>query len=79
MPTFISYSHLDRALAKRFAKVFESFGLETWWDDRISLSCPWNQELEHRLATATSIVVLWTKNSTQSEWVRREASLGAAQ
>lgn len=78
MSALISYSHLDRSLAKRFAKTLSGFDLKYWWDDRIALSSPWNAELEQRLMEATSIVVLWTGNSVRSDWVIHEATIAAA-
>jgi len=77
MSAFISYSHRDRALARRLSEVLSKFDLEHWWDDRIELSARWSAELERRLLAATSIVVLWTSSSTQSEWVCREATFAA--
>ena len=78
MSAFISYSHLDRPLARRISRVFDSFGLLHWWDDKLALSTRWSAELDHRLNSATSIVVLWTVASSSSDWVKREASVGAA-
>lgn len=79
MSAFISYSHLDRPFAIRFRKSLQAFGLQYWWDDQIGLSAPWSAELEHRLAASTAIVVLWTPNSTHSEWVRREAAFAVSE
>lgn len=78
MTAFISYSHLDRPVAKRFAGILDEFGLAHWWDDRIALSSRWNDELEQRMASATSVVVLWTPNSVDSDWVCHEAAIGLA-
>lgn len=77
MSAFISYSHHDRSLARRLSRVATGFGLEHWWDDELALSTPWNAELEQRLGSATSIVVLWTPKSCNSDWVQREARIGA--
>ena len=77
MSAFISYSHHDRTLARRLSRVLTEFGLEHWWDDALALSTPWNAVLEQRLRSASSIVVLWTPKSSNSEWVHREARMGA--
>lgn len=76
MTAFISYSHDDRALARRVSGTLTRFGLDHWWDEHIELSSDWNDDLVARLSEATSIVVLWTAASTGSEWVRREARFG---
>lgn len=75
MSALISYSHLDRQLAIRMSRVLSEFKLDNWWDNKLELSSVWNYELEDKLARSTSIVVLWTPNSYNSDWVKREASI----
>jgi hypothetical protein len=48
-----------------------------WWDRKIIPGENFDQVIEHELEAAKSIVVLWSKNSISSEWVKNEAAMAA--
>lgn len=72
---FISYARKDRALAEKIRSILEASGLPTWMDVRIEPGTHFDATIEHAIRTADMVLVLWTLNSVQSNWVREEASL----
>ena len=71
---FVSYSRADRDIARRFAEGFEREGFSVWWDQAINPGEAFDQVTEQALADARAVVVLWSKSSVQSRWVRAEAT-----
>ena len=74
---FISYASEDREQARKFAKALEASGCSVWWDRKIIAGQPFDQVIERELDAAKSVVVLWSKNSVASEWVKNEAAAAA--
>lgn len=73
---FLSYQHLDRALAERMAALLQQAGLTVWWDDDVTPREEWDRTIEREIAAAKFVLVLWTRNSVESNWVRIEANYG---
>jgi hypothetical protein len=48
-----------------------------WWDRKIMVGQAFDQVIEHELETAKCVVVLWSKDSIFSEWVKNEAAVAA--
>jgi hypothetical protein len=74
---FISYASADRETAQKYADTLESFGWSVWWDREIPVGKTYDQVIEEELNAAACVVVLWSKNSVQSRWVKTEASAAA--
>src|SRR3954468_11157735 len=72
---FISYSRDDRARARQFADAFEREGYSVWWDETLRSGEAFDEVIERALRAAKATVVLWSKKSTVSRWVRAEATL----
>ena len=72
---FISYSHEDREVARRYASALEAAGLTVWWDDHLRSGEAFDEKIEAALRAASAVVVLWSKASVASRWVRAEATL----
>jgi TolB-like protein len=72
---FLSYNREDQAVAKRFAEAFEAAGLSVWWDATLRSGEAYDRVTEEALRTAKAVVVLWSPRSTDSRWVRAEASI----
>jgi hypothetical protein len=72
---FLSYNREDQARAKLFAEAFEAQGFKVWWDVGLRTSEAYDEVTETALRTAKAVVVLWSKKSVQSRWVRAEATL----
>ena len=73
---FVSYDRRDRELAEKVVSTLTEQGLTVWWDDRITPHETWDKTIEREVDSARRVLVLWTNNSVQSDWVRTEA--GAA-
>ncbi len=71
---FISYASADRARAQTVAHALINLGLSVWWDRQIQPGQSWDQVIEAALAGAKCCVVLWSKTSINSDWVKNEAS-----
>jgi len=74
---FISYANEDRDTARKLAAALEARGWSVWWDRKIQAGQSFDQVIERELETARRVVVLWSKNSINSEWVKNEAALAA--
>jgi hypothetical protein len=74
---FLSYDSADRAIAQKFAAALESLGWSVWWDREIPLGKAFDQVIEKELDAARCVVVLWSKESVRSRWVKTEASAAA--
>jgi predicted ATPase len=72
---FLSYSREDQARATLFAEAFERAGLKVWWDAGLRAGEAYDEVTETALRTAKAVVVLWSKTSVASRWVRAEATL----
>ena len=73
---FVSYAREDAHKAKAIARALEDASLEVWIDERIHSGSEFASEIEQALAAATAVVVLWSKDSVTSPWVRDEAAEG---
>ncbi|HEV7632586.1 MAG TPA: TIR domain-containing protein [Steroidobacteraceae bacterium] len=72
---FLSYNREDHATARRFAECFEAQGLKVWWDVTLRSGEAYDEVTENALRAARAVVVLWSKKSVVSRWVRAEATL----
>jgi TolB-like protein/Flp pilus assembly protein TadD len=72
---FLSYNREDQARAKVFAEAFAAQGFKVWWDVGLRTGEAYDEVTESALRTAKAVVVLWSKKSVQSRWVRAEATL----
>jgi formylglycine-generating enzyme required for sulfatase activity len=73
---FLSYAREDEPRARLLATALESHGWSVWWDRRIPHGSDFNQYIQEQLDAARCIVVLWSKASLASRFVRDEATEG---
>ena len=73
---FLSYAHADRAKAQRLAAILEDSGFTVWWDALIEGGSRFANSIDEALSKADAVVVLWSKHSIDSDWVRDEAAQG---
>ena len=74
---FISYVNSDRARAAKLAEVLTARGWSVWWDRNIKAGQAFDEVIERELDTAKKVVVLWSRVSIASEWVKNEAAVAA--
>ena len=74
---FISYANEDRKQSGRLASVLESCGWSVWWDRKIQTGQTFDEVIERELEAATCVIVLWSRDSIGSEWVKNEAAVAA--
>lgn len=75
---FISYSSDDKSIVQKIAGLLEKRGWSVWWDRQIPIGQKYDTVIEQELQAAACVLVVWTKRSVASEWVKNEA-LDAAQ
>jgi hypothetical protein len=71
---FLSYQKRDRDLAERMAAALKAEGVSVWWDDDLTPRESWDRTIEREIAAADHVLVLWTANSVESDWVRIEGN-----
>ncbi|MEO8924849.1 MAG: toll/interleukin-1 receptor domain-containing protein [Caldimonas sp.] len=71
---FVSYSSKDRDRAALVARALEASGCSVWWERTIPPGRQYDDVIEEALAEARCVVVLWSKASAASTWVKNEAS-----
>ena len=72
---FLSYNREDHFTARRFAEAFEAQGFNVWWDATLRSGEAYDEVTEKALRDAKAVVVLWSKRSVVSRWVRSEATV----
>lgn len=75
---FISYSHDDRKQARKLAAALAQQGFTLWWDEMIEGGSPFASSIAEALDKVDAVIVLWSKDSVASDWVRDEAARGRA-
>lgn len=73
---FISYSSHDRDIVATLVEYLEDFGFSIWWDRHITAGKAFDRDIETALERAKCVVVVWSKHSVESDWVRAEANEG---
>src|SRR5262245_40169802 len=73
---FLSYAREDESQARHLAAALEARGWSVWWDRRIPHGKDFNAYIQQQLDSAGCIVVLWSKASLASPFVRDEATEG---
>lgn len=76
---FISYARADKAIAKRVGKALKASGFDVWWDEQLPAHQSYSDIIEQRLREASAVVVLWSKEAVQSQWVRAEADFARSE
>ncbi len=74
---FLSYASEDREKAEPLVGVLAGRGWSVWWDKKIPPGTDYESFIKERLDAARCVIVLWSKHSTASRWVRAEANSAA--
>jgi hypothetical protein len=70
---FISYASKDRVKAKLLADALGQCGWSVWWDRHIPTGRSFDEVISEELDGARCVVVLWSRESVRSHWVKEEA------
>jgi tetratricopeptide (TPR) repeat protein len=73
---FLSYDRDDFPCARLLAHALEEAGHSVWWDRNIKGGVQYSKEIDQALAAAEAVLVLWSRHSIESAWVRDEAEAG---
>ena len=75
---FISYARSTSPQAHQVAEALRALGYGVWRDDELPPHRSYAEVIEERLASAKAVVVIWSIDAVQSQWVRSEANRGRA-
>lgn len=74
---FLSYSTQDRQRLQPLFHALEKRGWSVFWDHRtIDIGDHWSKKINHAIRTSKCVLVVWSENSIESEWVLEEANIG---
>jgi len=71
---FVSYASADRDRARAVAQALTDQGWSVWWDRTIPPGRQFDEVIEEALDSARCVVVLWSRASVASQWVKTEAA-----
>jgi hypothetical protein len=71
---FISYKREEQLVARRLADALQKMGWSVWWDPKLRAGERFDDAIEEALKDAKSVIVMWSKLSVQSRYVRDEAT-----
>ncbi len=71
---FISYSREDQNFANKLKLSLEQEGLNVWWDEDLIAGTRFSKVIEEVISKTSCVIVLWSSNSINSNWVISEAS-----
>jgi len=72
---FVSYSHKDKEFVYPEIEMLHSEGFHIWYDEGISLSKSWHEEIGKALQRCTCFIVFISDNSVQSQMVENEINM----
>lgn len=73
---FLSYARVDLPRARQIERALEHRGWSVFWDRELLPGEGYRRAIEHELNQARCVIVLWSRDSIQSEWVIDEAESG---
>jgi len=76
---FISYSRTDIAAVTRLAEAVEAEGYKVWWDADLPPHLSYGDVITDKIGMAKAAIVVWSKDSAASQWVRAEADMARNQ
>src|SRR5689334_7129458 len=76
---FISYSRANRDTVRRLAEAIGRLGYAVWWDEELPAHLSYGEVITEKIGEAKATLVVWSKDSAASEWVRAEADMARNQ
>ena len=71
---FISYARPNAGAAGKIADALHQSGYSVWFDADLPAHRSYSEVIEEQLEAASAVIVLWSKDSAASQWVRSEAN-----
>jgi hypothetical protein len=73
---FISYTHSDRSFARKITNDLRLHGHKVWIDESgINIGDPLIEKIRHALDSIDYVIVILSKASIKSEWMKRELDI----
>jgi hypothetical protein len=70
---FLSHSSRNRTKARRLAEIMRKHGIPVWYSEtNINGAQDWHEEIGRALKRCDWFIVLLSRNSVKSTWVKRE-------
>lgn len=76
---FISYSRDNKARVAQIAQAVSAAGYAVWWDAELPPHRSYGDVITEKIGSAKAAIVVWSRASVQSEWVRAEADVARNQ
>ncbi len=73
---FISYRRSDRPTAEALYRALKEEGLDIWWDGGLQAGETFDEKIQSVLQAAKAVVLLWSPEAVDSDWVRGEGAIG---
>jgi tetratricopeptide (TPR) repeat protein len=71
---FLSYARPDSGAAQRVTRQLAKSGRSVWFDRELPAHRAYSDVIAAELESAAAVLVLWSKSSVESQWVRSEAN-----
>ncbi len=72
---FISHAQSTIELTRQIAEALRALGHDVWWDDELLLHQKFSRVINENVRKAKAVVVLWSSDAIESEWVPAEADV----
>ena len=73
---FISYAREDLERVRPLVNAIEAAGYSVFWDRTIPAGMTWRKYIGKALDERKCVIVVWSKSSVGSDWVKEEADYG---
>src|ERR1700746_1618291 len=73
---FISYASEDLERVLPLVNALEKTAWSVFWDRTIPAGKTWRQVIGAEIQGCRTVIVVWTENSVNSEWVQEEGEIG---
>jgi hypothetical protein len=71
---FLSYSRVDRPVARKLAIYLQKRGIKVWWDYKLFAGDNFRDRILDELKGARTVLVVWSTSAAKSDFVLDEAS-----
>ena len=71
---FISYKREEQPVARKLADALEKKGWSVWWDPKVRTGEHFDDVIEKALMDAKCVIVIWSRLSVESRYVKDEAT-----